>query len=118
MVAPIRAIVEAGAVHGIAPYGTEALGVMRIEKGHAAGPELNGQTTAHDLGLGRTVSKKKDIGRLFGQRPALTKEARPSLVGLQPVELVGLQPVDKTVRHRYIPQLLREFLALANGFGG
>ena len=102
MVAPIRTIVEAGAVHGIAPYGTEALGVMRIEKGHAAGPELNGQTTAHDLGLGRTVSKKKDIGRFLGERPAL----------------IGLQPVDKTVRQRYIPQPLREFLALANGFGG
>ena len=110
MVVPIRTIVEAGAVHGIAPYGTEALGVMRIERGHAAGSELNGQTTAHDLGLGRTVSKKKDIGRFLGERPALTKEGRPSLI--------GLQPVDKTVRQRYIPQPLREFLALANGFGG
>ena len=28
------------------PYGTEALGVMRIEKGHVAGNELNGTTTA------------------------------------------------------------------------
>jgi DNA-binding transcriptional LysR family regulator len=37
---------------------------MRIEKGHAAGNELNGQTTAADLGLGRMMSKKKDfIGR-------------------------------------------------------
>jgi heterotetrameric sarcosine oxidase alpha subunit len=83
----IRAIMEAGAEHGIAPYGTEALGVLRIEKGHAAGPELNGQTTAHDLGLGRMVSKKKDfIGRFMGERPALTEAARPSLVGLRPVE--------------------------------
>ena len=30
----------AGAAFDIAPYGTEALGVMRIEKGHAAGNEL------------------------------------------------------------------------------
>jgi sarcosine oxidase subunit alpha len=29
-----------------------ALGVMRIEKGHPAGNELNGTTTAADLGLG------------------------------------------------------------------
>ncbi|MEC7256402.1 MAG: sarcosine oxidase subunit alpha, partial [Pseudomonadota bacterium] len=29
---------------GATPYGTEALGVLRIEKGHAAGAELNGQT--------------------------------------------------------------------------
>ncbi|MGG2362152.1 aminomethyltransferase, partial [Salmonella enterica] len=42
--AAIRAIMEAGAAHGIVPYGTEALGVMRIEKGHVAGNELNGQT--------------------------------------------------------------------------
>jgi hypothetical protein len=34
----IRALIAAGAPHGIAAYGTEALGVMRIEKGHAAGP--------------------------------------------------------------------------------
>ena len=31
------------------PYGTEALGVMRIEKGHFAGNELTGQTTAQML---------------------------------------------------------------------
>ena len=39
------------------PYGTEALGVMRIEKGHAAGNEINGQTTAQNLGLSRMISK-------------------------------------------------------------
>ena len=37
---------QAGQPYGIRPYGTEALGVMRIEKGHVAGNELNGQTTA------------------------------------------------------------------------
>ena len=77
-------IMEAGAPFGIAPYGTEPLGVMRIEKGHPAGPELNGQTTAHDLGMGRMVSKKKDfIGRFMGERPALTEAERASLVGPQ-----------------------------------
>ncbi len=45
-----RALMQAGAPHGIAPYGLEALSVLRIEKGHAAGGELNGQTTAADLG--------------------------------------------------------------------
>ncbi len=85
--AMIRAIMEAGAPFGIAPYGTEPLGVMRIEKGHPAGPELNGQTTAHDLGMGRMVSKKKDfIGRFMGERPALNEAERASLVGLKPVD--------------------------------
>jgi heterotetrameric sarcosine oxidase alpha subunit len=83
----MRAILEAGAPYGIAPYGTEALGVLRIEKGHPAGGELNGQTTAHDLGLGKLVSTKKDfIGRFMAARSALTDPARPSLVGLRPVD--------------------------------
>ncbi|HZP09539.1 sarcosine oxidase subunit alpha family protein, partial [Methyloceanibacter sp.] len=83
----VRAIMEAGAPFGIAPYGTEALGVLRIEKGHPAGAELNGQTTAHDLGMGKLLSAKKDfIGRFMAQRPALTDPLRPSLVGLKPIE--------------------------------
>jgi sarcosine oxidase subunit alpha len=76
----------AGAEYGIVPYGTEALGVMRIEKGHPAGAELNGQTTAHDLGIGALLSGKKDfVGRAMAGRAALTDQARPSLVGLRPV---------------------------------
>jgi sarcosine oxidase subunit alpha len=83
----IRAIMAAGAPYGIVPYGTEALGVVRIEKGHPAGNELNGQTTAHDLGFGKLLSSKKDfIGRLMAARPALTDAARPTLVGLRPVD--------------------------------
>ena len=56
----IRALMAAGETFNVVPYGTEALGVMRIEKGHAAGGELNGQTTAHDLGMGRFLSKSGD----------------------------------------------------------
>jgi sarcosine oxidase subunit alpha len=84
----VRAIMDAGAPFGIAPYGTEALGVLRIEKGHPAGGELNGQTTAHDLGMGKMLSTKKDfIGRFMAARPALTDPARATFVGLKPVEL-------------------------------
>jgi sarcosine oxidase subunit alpha len=80
------ALMQAGAAYGITPYGTEALGVMRIEKGHPAGNELNGQTTAHDLGLQKLLSKKKDfVGRALAARPALTDPARPTLVGLKPL---------------------------------
>jgi sarcosine oxidase subunit alpha len=83
----VRRIMEAGAAFGIAPYGTEALGVLRIEKGHPAGAELNGQTSAPDLGLGKMVSAKKDfIGRFMAAREALTDPARPTLVGLRPVD--------------------------------
>ncbi len=82
-----EALMRAGAGHGITPYGTEALGVMRIEKGHPAGSELNGQTTAADLGLAKLLSKKKDfIGRAMAGRAALTDPARPTLIGLRPVD--------------------------------
>jgi sarcosine oxidase subunit alpha len=85
--AAIRAIMAAGEPYGIRPYGTEALGVMRIEKGHVAGNELNGQTTAFDLGLDRMMSKKKDyIGRVMAARPALVDPERPRVVGLRAVD--------------------------------
>ena len=85
--ATIRAIMAAGAEFGIAPYGIEALGVMRIEKGHVAGQEMNGQLTARDLGLGRMASKKKDyVGRVLSERPALLAPDRPAFVGFRPVE--------------------------------
>jgi sarcosine oxidase subunit alpha len=80
-------LMHAGAPHGIAPYGTEALAVMRIEKGHVAGNELDGRTTARDLGLGRMVSRKKDfIGRVLSDRPALVAPDRMTLVGVKPVD--------------------------------
>jgi sarcosine oxidase subunit alpha len=83
----VRAIAETGQAFGAVPYGTEALGVLRIEKGHPAGNELNGQTTAGDLGMARLMSNKKDyIGRVMATRPALTDEDRPSLVGLRPLD--------------------------------
>ena len=85
--AAIRAIMAAGEPFGIAPYGTEALGVMRIEKGHVAGNEISGQTTARDLGLGRMMSTKKDyVGRGLAERPGLTDPERPSFIGFKPVD--------------------------------
>jgi len=83
----VRALVHAGKPFGLTPYGTEALGVLRIEKGHVAGGELNGQTTAADLGMGRMMSTKKDyIGRAMAARPGLTDPSRPALVGLKPID--------------------------------
>ncbi|KRS13617.1 sarcosine oxidase subunit alpha [Roseovarius atlanticus] len=78
---------EAGKEFNAAPYGTEALGVMRIEKGHCTGNELNGQTTAHNIGLGKMVSQKKEcIGQVLAQRPELTREDAVRLVGFRPVD--------------------------------
>jgi heterotetrameric sarcosine oxidase alpha subunit len=83
----MRRLMEAGEEFGVIAYGTEALGVMRIEKGHISGPELNGTTTPADVGLGGMASKKKDyLGRALASRPGLIDESRPSLVGLRPVD--------------------------------
>jgi methylglutamate dehydrogenase subunit C len=83
----MRRIMDAGREFGIAAYGTEALGVLRIEKGHVAGNEINGQTTADDLGLAKLLSKRKDyIGRVMAQRPALRAADRPTLAGFKPVD--------------------------------
>jgi len=85
--AAIRALMQAGADCNITPYGTEALNVLRIEKGHVGGPEINGQTTARDLGLGGMVSADKDcIGKVLAGRPALVDPVRPILVGVKPVD--------------------------------
>jgi len=90
--AMIQRLMERGAPLGATLYGTEALGVLRIEKGHPAGGELNGQTTAHDIGLGRMLSRKKDfVGRRLAERPALVDGKRPVLVGLKPLD--GASPI-------------------------
>ncbi len=83
----IRAIMSAGKEFGIKPYGLEALSTMRIEKGHVAGGELNGTTTAYDLGLGKMMSSKKDyIGRALAEREAFHRPGRWNIVGLLPNE--------------------------------
>ncbi|SLN72352.1 Aminomethyltransferase [Falsiruegeria litorea R37] len=83
----MRALMDAGEEFDVVPYGTEALGVMRIEKGHAAGNELNGTTTALNLGLGRMVSTKKDcIGNVLSRREGMNTPDALALVGLKPLD--------------------------------
>ena len=80
-------LLDAGQAFGITPYGTEAMGVLRIEKGHVAGMELDGGTTPDDLGLGQLVSAAKDcIGRRSLKRAALAAAGRKQLVGLFPLD--------------------------------
>jgi hypothetical protein len=69
-------------------YGTEALGALRIEKGHVAGPELDGRTTLEDLHLDRMASSKKPfIGNVLRKRTGLMADDRPQLVGIMPKDL-------------------------------
>jgi sarcosine oxidase subunit alpha len=95
-----RALMQAGADFGITPYGVEALSIMRIEKGHVAGGELNGTTTAADLGLGKMMSTKKDyIGRMMAGREGLIDPNRACVV--------GIRPIDKTDKLRSGSHLLK-----------
>jgi len=76
---------EAGAAHGIQPYGTEALHVMRAEKGFIMiGDETDGTVTPQDLGMHWAVSKKKDdfLGKRAQMRRDLIRPDRLQLVGL------------------------------------
>ncbi|MEQ9811737.1 MAG: sarcosine oxidase subunit alpha family protein [Azospirillaceae bacterium] len=80
-------LIAAGAPFDLKPYGIEAMGGLRIEKGHVAGPELDGRTTLRDLGLERMGSTKKPyLGDVMARRPHLTDTRRPRLVGLDPID--------------------------------
>ncbi len=83
-----KLVMEYGAKYGITPYGLETLDLLRIEKGHlAVGTEIDGRTTAADLGLGKMVSTRKTfIGSSLLQRPALQQQNRLQLVGLKPAD--------------------------------
>ena len=99
--AAARALMQAGSEFGITPYGVEALSIMRIEKGHVAGGELNGTTTAADLGLGKMMSTKKDyIGRAMAGRPGMIDPARQCVV--------GIKPADRTMKLRSGGHLLKQ----------
>lgn len=66
-------------------YGLEALGTLRIEKGHVTGAELDGRVSLQDAGLGKMASAKKPfVGGALAQREALQDDNRPRLVGIFP----------------------------------
>ena len=92
-------LLEAGQAHGIRPYGLDALNTLRIEKGHVTTAELNGNTSAADLGFERLLKKHGDfIGRALSGRPGLKAADR--------LQLVGVRPVDRTRRLRNGTQLV------------
>ncbi|WP_137131507.1 sarcosine oxidase subunit alpha [Rhizobium sp. FY34] len=70
---------------GACLYGTEAMHVLRAEKGYIiVGQDTDGTVTPDDAGLGWAVSKKKPdfVGIRGLKRPDLIREGRKQLVGL------------------------------------
>ncbi|GAA3633526.1 2Fe-2S iron-sulfur cluster-binding protein [Kineosporia mesophila] len=82
-------LLEAGAPHGITPYGTETMHVLRAEKGYPIiGQDTDGTVTPHDLGMAWAVSKKKPdfVGKRSFARPLNADPLRKQLVGLLPTD--------------------------------
>lgn len=76
-------LMAAGEPFGITPYGLEALGTLRIEKGHVTGAEIDGRTTARDLHLDWMLSSKKPfVGSAMMDREGLNGDTRWRLVGI------------------------------------
>ena len=78
-------LMQEGAAFGITPLGTEALHVLRAEKGFiVVGHDTDGTVTPHDLGMSWIVSKTKaDFLGIRGlQRSDSARAGRKQLVGL------------------------------------
>ena len=84
-----QAAMEAGAPFGIAPIGSEANHVLRVEKGFLSlGHEVDGTADPHDLGMAWVISKKK--ADFLGKRSVELRRA----TGRPRRELVGIRPLD------------------------
>ena len=102
-----EALIAAGQAYDICPYGTEAMHVLRAEKGFIiVGQETDGTVTPHDLGMDWIVSKVKPdfIGMRGLARRDLVKPDRKQLVGLLTEDAEDVIPegaqVVQTVRRK------------------
>jgi sarcosine oxidase subunit alpha len=124
-----KRLLDAGREYEVVPYGTEAMGILRIEKGHVVAAELDGRTLPSDFGFDAMQRKEGDyVGRRSLDRPALKKPRRRRFVGLvsengkhipRGAQLVWNPNADRPVRMLghvtstcYSPNLERE-IALA-----
>jgi sarcosine oxidase subunit alpha len=79
-----EALFAAGRKYGVTPYGTEAMHVLRAEKGFIiVGQETDGSINPLDLGMDGLVSKTKDfVGKRSLYRADMSKADRKQLVGI------------------------------------
>jgi len=79
------AFMNAGEKYAITPFGTEAMHVLRAEKGYIiVGQETDGTVTPADLGMDWIISTKKDfLGRRSLARADTARAGRKQLVGLE-----------------------------------
>ncbi len=80
-----EAVHAAGKPHGLTPYGTETMHVLRAEKGYLiVGQESDGTVIPSDLGLDGMIGKAKPdfVGKRSLTRPDMLLPDRKQLVGL------------------------------------
>ncbi len=89
-----ESLMEAGSDYGIVPYGTEAMHVLRAEKGFViVGQDTDGSVTPIDLGMNWLLAKDKDyLGKRSLQRPDCQRRDRQQWVGLLPADGSTLVP--------------------------
>jgi sarcosine oxidase subunit alpha len=86
----LDAILKAGSAFKIAPYGIEALMVLRTEKGFLhVGSDTDGSSTPDDVGWGHVARGKQ--GDFIGKRSLF----RQGNLDADRKQLVGLEPLDK-----------------------
>ncbi|MET1012433.1 MAG: glycine cleavage T C-terminal barrel domain-containing protein, partial [Actinomycetota bacterium] len=93
-------VMGAGQPFGIAPYGTEAMHVLRAERGFViVGQDTDGTVTPNDLGMGWIVRKDDSdfIGKRSLRRADTARHGRKQLVGLLSDEMIpeGAQLVEE-----------------------
>jgi len=128
-----EALMEAGCEYQITPYGTEALHVLRAEKGFIiVGQDTDGSMTPIDLGMSGLVSKAKDfLGKRSLSRSDTAAAGRKQLVGLltsdrtevlpEGSQIVGAQGSNVMLGHvssSYFSPILRRSIAMAVVKGG
>jgi len=131
------AVHASGISHGITPYGTETMHVLRAEKGYViVGQDTDGTVTPDDAGLAWAIGRGKPdfVGKRSLERAAMKDPQRKKFVGLrtrdagtvleegaQIVETAGQKPPMKLCGHvtsSYYSAALGHSIALAMVAGG
>jgi sarcosine oxidase, subunit alpha len=79
-------VFAAGQAHGMVPYGTETMHVLRAEKGYIiVGQDTDGTVTPDDAGLTWAIGKNKAdfVGKRSLERASMMAPDRKQLVGLR-----------------------------------
>lgn len=122
-------IIEAGKKHGLTPYGTETMHVLRAEKGFIiVGQDTDGSVTPDDLNMGWCVGRTKPfswIGWRGMNREDCLRENRKQLVGLKPLDPTKVLPEGaqlvfdpkQTIPMTMVGHVTSSYASAAMGYG-